>query len=132
MGQLSRSFSSLSLDNYSRTIDVGSDFTQICCSGCTSPKNVIGDTSDFLDVYKRTNPHGYVHRFYTLQGISSECRIKCDGTWHKEYTWFSDFWWMIINCAHCELHWGWHFENRDGSQGFYGIRKDAVCLHPKK
>ena len=130
--ELTRSFSSLSLDNYSRTIDVGADFTLVCCSGCTSPPNVIGNTADFLDVYKRTNPHGYVHRFYKLQGISTECRVTRHGTWTKEHTWFDGFWWKIITCTNCDLHWGWHFENKDGSQGFYGIRKNAVCLRPNK
>ena len=132
LNTLTRSLSSLSLDNYSHTIDVNCDFTQICCSGCTSPINVIGDTADFVNVYKRTNPHGYVHRFYTLEGISTKCRINRVGTWTKEHTWFEHFWWKIINCADCNLHWGWHFENRDGSQGFYGIRKDAICLRAKK
>lgn len=127
-----RSLSSLSLDNYDRKVDVASDFSQICCSGCTSPINIIGDTSDFIDVYKRTNPRGYVHRFYTLQGISTMCRIKRDGTWHKEHTWFEDFWWMIIYCKNCEDHLGWHYENYDGSKSFYGILKKAVCLRAKK
>ena len=128
---LTRSLSSVSLNNYNYTVDVESHFTRICCGGCTT-SNTIGDTADFMDFYKRTNPHGYIHRFYTIQGISSDCRIKREGTWHYEHTWFEKFWWMIINCAHCDLHWGWHFENKDGSEGFYGIRKDVVCLRAKK
>ena len=133
--QLTRSLSSLSsssLDNRSRKVDVADDFTQVCCSGCTSPLNVIGDTADFMDVYNDANPHGFVHRYYKLKGISTKCRIKRDGTWHSEHSWFDGYWWMIINCNDCNLHWGWHFKNRDGSKGFYGIRTDAICLHAKK
>ena len=130
--EMTRTLSSMSLDNYSRAIDVASDFTQVCCIGCISPINVIGNTADFMDVYKRTNPHGYVHRFYQLTGISTKCRMKREGKWHKEHSWFDQYWWMIIYCRDCDLHWGWHFENRDGSKSFYGIRKNAVCLHPNE
>jgi len=127
---MTRSFSSLSLENYSCGVDIKSKFPLICCNGCTSPINIIGHTDDLMGFYKRTNPHGYSHRFYQLQGRSVECRIKCDGEWHKEHSWFENYWWMIINCKDCSRHWGWYFDTTDHKnfQSFYGIREDAICL----
>ena len=131
VGEMSRSFSNLSLDNYDCGVDVASKFTQVCCSGCTSPVNIIGDTDDLMSFYKRTNPHGYIHKFYQLRGILPKCRIKYDGTWHSEHTWFQNYSWMIINCKDCNLHWGWYFSTRSDDDNFYGIRQDAVCLRAK-
>ena len=128
---MTRNFSDLSLDNYSCGVDVTSKFTQVCCSGCTSPVNIIGDTDDLMSFYKCTNPHGYRHKFFTLQGISPKCRIKYDGTWHSEHTWFEKYSWVIINCRDCNLHWGWHFSTSRSNDNFYGIRQDAISLLAK-
>ena len=109
------------------------EFNQICCGGCTLPVNVIGDIADIYGSDSQKNPHGYMHEFYFLEGISPKCRIKYDGKWHKENSWYEGYSWMIIYCKDCNLHWGWYFDKPGNSDDdmFFGIRKDAICLRIK-
>ena len=136
---MTHSFGSLGLDEYSHDEDdeedefcIEDDFNQICCSSCTSPINVIGDTADIINPDNCTNPHGYMHEFYNLAGISPKCRIKYDGKWHSEDSWYEGYSWMIICCRDCKLHWGWCFDTlRNQGDRFYGIRLDSICLRKK-
>lgn len=104
-------------------------FKQICCSGCTSPINVIGDTANIIQHSKLRNPYGYLHEFYHLEEITPGCRIQYDGEWHYEHSWFEDYCWMIIHCMDCESHWGWCFDSyTDSGKRFFGIRLKAIYL----
>ena len=104
-------------------------FQQICCSGCTSPINVIGDTANVTDRRICKNPYGYLHEFFRLEGITPECRIQYDGEWHYEDSWYEDYAWMIIHCMDCESHWGWCYDTwTDSGKRFFGIRLKAICL----
>ena len=71
---------------------------------------------------EKINPAGFIFllRFF----LDAEgCEIT--GQPEKQFSWFQNFFWQVVNCARCSAHLGWFF-SAAGESGFFALVVDAL------
>ncbi|MYD42348.1 MAG: hypothetical protein F4W90_00480 [Gammaproteobacteria bacterium] len=111
------------LDDFEEKLKKRSD-NFIKCANC---KHVLTHEDTAISVggthrHVKTNPFGLTFEF---RCYSEALGCAISGPDESAHSWFPGCVWQYLHCEACNQHLGWFFH---GSESFYGMRSDAICI----